>query len=113
MWFNTVLAVMTLMLVVSVNTFAPPPSRRTAPVHRWRTVSFGQRGDEDISPGYQSKQRYEKERARKMGVLEGEEYDLETALDANTDDTIVKILAVSFILPLAGGLIYAVTIFNT
>ena len=32
-----------------------------------------------------------------QGVNAGEEYDLEMALDANTDDLIVKIVAGSFI----------------
>ena len=50
------------------------------------------------------KGKYSKERARKMGAKEGEEYDLSTALDANTDDLITKIIAGAFIIALTAGL---------
>ena len=56
--------------------------------------------------GYNSKRElYKKRRAEKLGLLEGEteeDYDLYAALDQNTDDLVVKIIAGAFIAVMAG-----------
>lgn len=43
------------------------------------------------------KAKYNPRRAQRLGIKAGEEYDLDRALDANSDDTITKIIAGSFI----------------
>lgn len=43
------------------------------------------------------KAKYNARRAQRLGVKAGEEYDLDRALDANSDDTITKIIAGAFI----------------
>ena len=55
----------------------------------------------------ESREAYNKKRAQRMGVNEGEEYDLNTALDENTDDTIVKVIAGSFIAVMLGLGVFA------
>ena len=54
------------------------------------------------------KKSYNSDRMRKLGAKEGEEYDLESALSANTDDTITKIIAGSLILSIIIGLWFGV-----
>eukprot|EP00620_Florenciella_sp_RCC1587_P010404 CAMPEP_0182594138 /NCGR_PEP_ID=MMETSP1324-20130603/79525_1 /TAXON_ID=236786 /ORGANISM="Florenciella sp., Strain RCC1587" /LENGTH=155 /DNA_ID=CAMNT_0024811655 /DNA_START=62 /DNA_END=527 /DNA_ORIENTATION=- len=101
---------MMLGMVTAATAFVPlmPRTSLTA-AQRKHTVlqDFKDEWGNSRNEGYQSRAKYEEERAKKMGLEPGEEYDLERALDANMDDTIVKILAVSFIVPLLGGLAYA------
>ena len=47
---------------------------------------------------------YTAKNAKRLGARDGEEYDLGTAMDANTDDTITKIIAGAAIVSIIAGL---------
>mmetsp|Transcript_5489 Transcript_5489/g.14130 ORF Transcript_5489/g.14130 Transcript_5489/m.14130 type:complete len:147 (+) Transcript_5489:21-461(+) len=54
------------------------------------------------------KSKYNAKRAKSLGVQAGEEFDLDRALDANTDDTITKIIAGAFIVSVLVALYFGV-----
>ena len=51
---------------------------------------------------------YSAKNAKRLGARDGEEYDLGTAMDANTDDTITKIIAGAAIVSIISGLFFGV-----
>ena len=61
---------------------------------------------------YEARQRdrgsYSAKNAKRLGARDGEEYDLGTAMDANTDDTITKIIAGAAIVSIISGLFFGV-----
>uniref|UniRef100_A0A7S2DW16 Uncharacterized protein n=1 Tax=Octactis speculum TaxID=3111310 RepID=A0A7S2DW16_9STRA len=73
-------------------------------------LSYRQR--EMMTERSRSKGKYTKARQGKMGTLDGEEYDLDAALAANTDDTITKIIAGAFIAVMIALLVNAILIPN-
>mmetsp|Transcript_22451 Transcript_22451/g.27935 ORF Transcript_22451/g.27935 Transcript_22451/m.27935 type:complete len:110 (-) Transcript_22451:1700-2029(-) len=54
------------------------------------------------------KKKYSSKRAKQLGSLDGEEYDLETALSANTDDGILKLITGAFIASVFVGFYFGV-----
>ena len=51
---------------------------------------------------------YSAKNAKRLGARPGEEYDLGSAMDANTDDTITKIIAGAAIVSIISGLFFGV-----
>ena len=51
---------------------------------------------------------YTAKNAKRLGARDGEEYDLGAAMDANTDDTITKIIAGAAIISIISGLFFGV-----
>ena len=51
---------------------------------------------------------YSEKNAKRLGARPGEEYDLGSAMDANTDDTITKIIAGAAIVSIITGLFFGV-----
>ena len=51
---------------------------------------------------------YTAKNAKRLGARDGEEYDLSVAMDANTDDTITKIIAGAAIVSIISGLFFGV-----
>ena len=51
---------------------------------------------------------YSEKNAKRLGARPGEEYDLGSAMDANTDDTITKIIAGAAIVSIISGLFFGV-----
>ena len=51
---------------------------------------------------------YSAKNAKRLGARPGEEYDLGSAMDANTDDTITKIIAGAAIVSIITGLFFGV-----
>ena len=116
-----------LCLSCTAAAFTVPASAPAAPTrygrHRW---SLAAKNDDDRMYEYYKKKwskaaaddwlaarqrdrgSYSAKNAKRLGARDGEEYDLGTAMDANTDDTITKIIAGAAIVSIISGLFFGV-----
>ena len=64
--------------------------------------------DDWLAARQRDRSSYTAKNAKRLGARDGEEYDLGTAMDANTDDTITKIIAGAAIVSIISGLFFGV-----
>ena len=77
--------------------------------YRWIEKEYSKAAAEEwLQAQARDASKYDSKRAAAFGAEAGEEYDLEYALAANTDDTITKIIAGAFIATVVGLLVVGV-----